>query len=626
MEEYRTMAFSCALSHLFLTTTMTPDHIRNIAIIAHVDHGKTTLVDALLRQSESFRVKSDTVGLIMDSNELEKERGITIFSKNASVRYRDLKINIVDTPGHADFGGEVERIMSMVNGAILLVDAKDGPMPQTKFVLKKALEAGHRIIVVINKIDLAEARPDWVLNETFDLFVELGATDEQADFPVIYASAVQGKAGKEADLSAMTNVEPLFDAIVTSIPAPVVHNAALQLLVVNVTYDSYKGHIAIGPLLSGALAKNQSVMRIKTDGTMIPSKTTAVMTFDGLSRVEVEAVEAGDIVAVAGIEDVKIGETIADVENPAALPPISIDEPTVKMRFAVNTSPFFGKEGTFSTARQLKERLAREMLMDVALRVEQAEKSDSSFTVSGRGELHLSILIEKMRREGYEFQVSRPEVIEKEENGKTLEPFEYVFMECPEAAVGSVIQKLGNRKGEMVDMKVHRETAHLHFLVSTRGLMGYRTEFLTDTKGEGILNTLFHGYLPTSGELKTERRGSLVAFESGVSNLYGLLGAQERGRLFIGSGVPVYEGMVVGQHAKAGDLAVNICKSKRLSNMRSKGDGTAEHFDTPTTFSLEENIEYLGDDELLEVTPKSLRLRKAILKKLERKRAGYLES
>lgn len=600
---------------------MTSKNIRNVAIIAHVDHGKTTLVDALLRQSDAFRIKADTQGLIMDSNELEKERGITIFSKNAAVKFRDYKINIVDTPGHADFGGEVERIMSMVNGAILLVDAKDGPMPQTKFVLKKALDAGHRIIVVINKIDLPEARCAWVLNQTFDLFVDLGATDAQADFPVIYASAVQGKAGLTADLSSMNNVEPLFETIVQHIPEPSVGNSPLQMLVVNIAYDHYKGSIAIGQLQSGTLHPNQSVMRMQTNGTMLPGKTTAVMTFDGLNRVETPEIIAGDIVAVSGIDGVKIGETLADPEHPIALPPIHIDEPTVKMRFSVNTSPFSGKEGAYSTARQLKERLEREILNDVALHVEGVEGSDSSFTVSGRGELHLSILIEKMRREGYEFQVARPEVIMKEENGKKLEPFEDVYIESPEAHMGTVIEQMGRRKGEMVNMHVDRGVAHFHYVVSTRGLIGYRTEFLTDTKGQGIINTLFHGFNAYLGEINAAPHGSLIAHESGASNLYGLLNAQERGTLFIGPSVEIYEGMIVGKHARAGDLEVNVCKTKKLTNIRSKGEGESEHFDEPHVLSLEESVEYLGDDELLEVTPKSLRLRKSILSKQERHKA-----
>jgi len=596
-------------------------NIRNIAIIAHVDHGKTTLVDALLRQSESFKIKDELDnGLIMDSNELERERGITIFSKNASVTYKDFKINIVDTPGHADFGGEVERIMSMVNGALLLVDAKDGPMPQTKFVLKKALQAGHKIIVVINKIDVPQARPNWVLEKTFDLFVELGATDEQAEFPVIYASAKQGKAGFAPDLASMHDVQCIFQTIVKEIKPPQVLDGPTQMLVVNVAYDSYKGQIAIGPLIAGSLAKNQSVMLMKTDGARVPAKIIAIMTFDGLARVEVPQVEAGDLIAVATSETIKIGETIADITNPVALPPITIEEPTVKMQFSINTSPFAGKEGQFSTARHLKERLDRELLNDVALHVLRSSSSDSSFTVSGRGELHLAILIEKMRREGYEFQVAKPEVILKEDAGKKLEPFEDAFIECPESAAGTVIEKMGRRKGEMKDMKVERGIAFMHFLVSTRGLIGYRSEFLTDTKGEGIVNTLFHGYEPYAGELKANVHGSLVAFESGVSMLYGLLGAQERGQLFIGSAVEVYAGMVVGQNAKSDDIEVNVCKEKRLSNMRSKGEGTAEHFDTPRNLSLEESIEYLGDDELLEVTPKSLRIRKTILDPILRKR------
>lgn len=595
--------------------------IRNVAIIAHVDHGKTTLVDAMLRQSDAFVVKEDGQNLIMDSNELERERGITIFSKNAAVRYQGHKINIIDTPGHADFGGEVERIMSMVNGAILLVDAQDGPMPQTKFVLKKALEAGHRVIVVINKIDIPQARVQWVLDQTFSLFVDLGATDAQADFPVLYASALQGKAGLNADLSIMEGVTPLFDAIIKYVPAPQVLTTPLQMLVVNVAYDSYKGQIAVGPLRAGSLRKNQRIVRIQTDGTQTPATVTALMTFDGLQRVEVEAVDAGDIVAVAGIEPVKIGETIADAEKPVALPIILIDEPTVKMNFSVNTSPFAGTEGEFSTARHLKNRLERETLNDVALKVEPFSGSDSIFTVFGRGELHLAILIEKMLREGYEFQVGKPQVILKEEAGKKLEPFEDIYIECPEQYSGTVIEKMGIRKGKMKDMHVERGVATLHFLISTRGLIGYRAEFLTDTHGEGVMSALFYSYLPYVGDIQMNHQGSLVAHEAGTTTLYGLLQIQARGKLFLEPGVKVYAGMIVGQNARAEDIVVNVCKEKKQTNIRSAGEGVAESFHKPIQLSLEECIEYLGDDELLEVTPKNLRLRKMYLNKNDRKRS-----
>lgn len=597
------------------------EKIRNIAIIAHVDHGKTTLVDALLRQSEAFKVKQEEgAGLIMDSNELERERGITILAKNAAVKYKDFKINIVDTPGHADFGGEVERIMSLVDGVLLLVDAKDGPMPQTKFVLRQALQAGHRVIVVINKIDLPEARLDWVLNHTFDLFVELGATDEQANFPVIYASAIQGKAGTEPDINKMDSVQPIFETILKEVPAPKILQTPMQMLVVNLSYDNFKGQIAIGRLFSGSLKKNQAVMRVTMDGQKIPSRVTSVMTFSGLNRVDVEEVFAGDVIAVAGVEGIRIGDTIADTENPMALPAIKIEEPTVKMLFSINTSPFAGDEGEFSTARQLKDRLERELLNDVALRMDENAGSDSSWIISGRGELHLSILIEKMRREGFEFQVAKPEVIMHEENGVKTEPFEDVYIETPEAFAGTVIEKMGRRKGEMKDMKVDRGISHMHFLVPTRGLIGYRSEFLSDTKGEGIFNTLFNGYMPYVGEMKGLQHGSLIAFESGEATQYGLIAAQGRGQLFIFPGTKVYAGMIVGQNAKAEDLEVNVCRAKKMSNMRSKGEGAAEHFDTPKTLSLEEAVEYLGDDELLEVTPKSLRLRKKILDSNARKR------
>lgn len=596
-------------------------NIRNIAIIAHVDHGKTTLVDALLRQSEAFKVKEEEGGgLIMDSNELERERGITILAKNAAVKYKDYKINIVDTPGHADFGGEVERIMSLVDGVLLLVDAKDGPMPQTKFVLRQALQAGHRVIVVINKVDLPEARVEWVLNHTFDLFVELGASDAQAEFPVIYASAIQGKAGFEPDLAKMTSVEPIFETILKEVPAPKVYNdRPMQMLVVNLAYDNFKGQIAVGRLFSGSLKKNQSVMRVTMDGKNIPARVTSVMTFSSLNRVEVEEVFAGDVIAVAGVEGIRIGDTLADPENPKALPPIKIEEPTVKMTFSINTSPFAGNEGEFSTARQIKDRLQRELLNDVALRMDDLAGSDSSWVISGRGELHLSILIEKMRREGYEFQVAKPEVIMHEEDGVTKEPFEDVYIETPEAFAGTVIEKMGRRKGEMKDMKADRGITHMHFVVPTRGLIGYRSEFLSDTKGEGIFNTLFNGYMPHAGEMKALQHGSLIAFETGTATQYGLVAAQERGQLFVFPGTEVYEGMIVGQNAKSEDLEVNVCRAKKMSNMRSKGEGAAEHFDTPKTLSLEECVEYLGDDELLEVTPKNLRLRKKALSKNDRK-------
>lgn len=599
---------------------MSPE-IRNVAIIAHVDHGKTTLVDALLKQSDAFRIKDDDARLIMDSNELERERGITIFSKNAAVQYKGCKINIIDTPGHADFGGEVERIMTMVNGVLLLVDAKDGPMPQTKFVLKKALEKGHKVIVIINKVDVPQARVEWVLDQTFGLFVDLGATDEQADFPVLYAAAIQGKAGIEPALDKMENVAPLFDAIIKYIPAPKVGKGPMQMLVVNVVYDAYKGQIAIGPLVSGSLKKGQTIARIEADGTIKPAKITSVMTFDGLGRVETDNVVPGDIVAVAGIEVVKIGETIADADQPRQLPVIKIDEPTVKMSFAVNSSPLAGTEGEFSTSRHLKARLKREVLADVALKVEANNDADASFTVFGRGELHIAILIEKMLREDYEFEVGKPQVIFKDENGKKLEPFEDVFIECPEKMAGTVIEKMGKRKGEMKDMKVAKGLAKLHFLVTTRGLIGYRSEFLTDTRGEGIINTLFSGYMPYRGDIEMQQHGSLVAHEAGVSTHYGLVAAQGRGVMFIKPGVKVYEGMIVGQNARANDIDVNICKEKKLSNMRAVGDGAAEGLHSPRDLSLEEAIEYLGDDELLEVTPKSLRLRKMYLTKNERKRA-----
>ncbi len=601
--------------------------LRNIAIIAHVDHGKTTLVDALLKQSNTFR-NADAMGTtIMDSNDLERERGITIFAKNASIMWKGTKLNLVDTPGHADFGGEVERIMNLVDGCLLLVDAKEGPMPQTKFVLKKALEAGHKIILVINKVDKKDARPEWVLNHTFDLFVNLGATDEQANFPVIYASAMNGIAGLTPDMASMKDISPILDSVVENIPAPTYDSdLPLQLAVVNVSYDNYKGRSAIGRVVNGSVKKGQTVTHILHDGTKKPAKILALQMFSGLDRVEVEEANPGDIVIVSGIEDAQIGETIADAANPIQLPVMSVTQPTVKMTFSVNTSPFAGKEGEYSTARNLKDRLERELLNDVALRLENAG-GEGAFIVSGRGELHLGILIEKMRREGYEFQVSRPQVIFHEEGGKVTEPFEAVSIECPENAAGFVIEKMGKRRGEMKDMRVENGTSFMEFDIPTRGLIGYRNEFLTDTKGQGIINSIFLGYRPDVGQIDANAHGSLISMENGVTMGYALTNLQERGTMFIGAGVEVYVGMVIGQHSRAEDIEVNPCKEKKLSNMRSKGDGASVAIETPRDMTLEQSLEYIGDDELLEVTPKNLRIRKAILdgglrKRSEAKRLG----
>ncbi|MCL4406030.1 MAG: translational GTPase TypA [Patescibacteria group bacterium] len=596
--------------------------LRNIAIIAHVDHGKTTLVDALLKQSENFKIKTDNpTDLIMDSNELERERGITIFSKNASIRYKEAKINIVDTPGHADFGGEVERIMRMVDGAILLIDAKEGPMPQTKFVLRKAIEAGHKIIVVINKIDKPDARSNWALNATYDLFIELGATDEQIDFPVIYASAVAGKAGTEPDLSVMKNVEPLFEAIMEYIPAPKAEkNEPLQMLTVNLQYDNYRGRIAVGRLYSGVLKKGMWVSHINRRGEIKKAQIGNVMLFDGLNRIDVPEADAGEIVAVSGIPEISIGETIAALENPKALAVIHIDEPTIKMTFGVNTSPFAGLEGEYTTSRNIKERLTKELETDVALKVEDTDKTDR-WIVSGRGELHLAILIEKMRREGYELEVSKPQVIFKESEAGLTEPIELVSVEVPEEFAGVVIEMMGKRLGKMKDMGVDNHTTKMDFEIPTRGLIGVRNEFMTNTKGLGIMNTLFSGYEPYKGDLPENPHGSIITTETGTTNNYGLVSAQGRGKLFMGAGVEVYEGMVIGENAKSRDELVNVCRQRELTNFRAKNEGLQDQLEVPLKLTLEDALDYIHDDELVEITPKSVRIRKKYLTENDRRKA-----
>lgn len=595
-------------------------NIRNIAIIAHVDHGKTTLVDALLRQSKTRLGKEmDDKNLIMDSNDLERERGITIFSKNASVVYNGIKINIIDTPGHADFGGEVERVLNMADGCLLLVDAKEGPMPQTRFVLKKALEMGHRIIVIINKIDKSDARPDHALNKTFDLFVELGADDQALDFPVIYSASKLGKAGFEADLDKMQDIVPIFESIINHIPSPISNDdKPLQMLITTIFSDDFRGRIAVGRIYNGKIKAGQEITHINRQGQMKKIRLMALMTFTGLGRVDIEEARSGDIVAIAGVPEANIGETIADAENPNALPLLNIEEPTVKMTFMVNDSPFAGQEGKFLTTRQIQERLYKELETDTALRVET--NTAGTWTVSGRGELHLAILIERMSREGYEFQVSRPQVINKEKDGAVLTPYERVFIEVPEQYCGTVIQRLGSRKGEVQEMKTVDKITYLEFTIPTRGLFGYRSEFLTDTRGLGIINTSFYQYDVDPGNWKDKEQGSLIAHKTGTTCLYGLVNVQSRGQLFIEPGVKVYTGQVVGQNSRPGDIRVNVCKEKQLSNMRSKNDGDAEHFNKPKAMDLEDSLEFIGDDELVEVTPSDVRIRKVYLDESTAKR------
>lgn len=600
---------------------MQRNDIRNIAIIAHVDHGKTTLVDAMLKQSHIFRDNQQVADRVMDSNALERERGITIMAKNTAVVYKGIKINIVDTPGHADFGGEVERVMNMVDGVLLLVDAVEGPMPQTKFVLRQALQRGHRAILVINKIDRANARPNHVLNETFDLFLDLGATEVQAEFPTIYTNALTGESGTDHNHMGPT-LEPLFEAIVEHISPPEVNpDEPTQLLVTNITYDEYKGKIVLGRLHSGTLRKAQQVARINHGGQIVQGKVTQLFTFQGLARTEVDEVEAGDIVAVAGIADVNIGDTIADAADPRPLPPITVEEPTVRMTFGVNTSPFAGREGTYVTSRKLRDRLFSELDRDVALRVEATDSSDT-YLVSGRGELHLAILIETMRREGYEFEVSKPEVIYKEEDGHKLEPYEQVEIEVAKEAAGVVVEMMGQRRGALIDMKYRDDgSVHYVFKVPTRGLLGFRQAFLTNTRGQGIVNTLFAGYSTLAGPIATREFGSLVAWENGATTSFGLNGAQERGQLFIGAGVDIYEGQVVGEHIREKDLEVNVCKKKHLTNMRNSTADEGIRLTPVRNLSLDDAIEFLADDELLEITPRAFRLRKRLLSKHDRDRA-----
>lgn len=595
-------------------------NIRNVAIIAHVDHGKTTLVDALLKQSKT-KLNKDVEGtdLIMDSNELEKERGITIFSKNAAIIFGETKINIIDTPGHADFGGEVERVLTMADGCLLLIDAKEGPMPQTRFVLKQALLMKHKIIVVINKIDKPDARVEHVLNETFDLFIELGADEETAYFPVIYASGRNGLAGLEPDLSKMTDITPIFDAILTHIPTPPVDNAKpLQMLATTLSMDTHKGRIATGRIYNGTLTAGQEVMHINRDGVQKKYRLTSITTFVGLNKVETPSVVAGDIASITGIPDITIGETIADITTPIALPLLSIEEPTIKMTFMVNNSPFAGREGEFKTSRQIRERIYKELETDMALKVE--DEINGGWIVSGRGELHLAIFIERMRREGYEFQAARPQVIDKVIDGEKVTPFEQIFIEVPDETAGVIMQKMGERRGELQDMKSDNGITYLEFVIATKDFFGYRSEFVTDSRGLGIINTAFFEYRKDTGSMRQRDRGSLVSFEDGLSNAYGIVNIQERGNLFIGPGTPVYKGQVVGQNSRSEDMIVNVCKAKQLSNMRSKGDGGMEHVNIPKTMGLEEALEYISDDELVEVTPKNIRIRKRILDEAVAKR------
>ena len=588
---------------------MINENIRNIAIIAHVDHGKTTLVDALLKQSHVFRENEQVQERVMDSNDLEKERGITILSKNTSVMYKNIKINIVDTPGHADFGGEVERVLKMVDGVLLLVDAFEGPMPQTREVLKKSLALNLKPIVVINKIDRPGANPLKVVDQVLELFIELNATDEQLDFPVIYASAKNGIAkmslNEESD-----NIECIFDTIIKNIDAPKCDiDGTMQMLVSNIDYDEYLGRIAVGRVERGTITNGTNVAICKKD-KIEHGKIAKLFTYVGLKRTEVESVQAGDIVCLSGIPDINIGDTICDSNNPEKIDFVDIDEPTVSMTFSVNNGPFAGREGQFVTSRHIRDRLFKELERNVSLRVKETESADS-FEVCGRGELHLSVLIETMRREGFELLVSRPKVIIKEIDGVKCEPIERLVVNVPDDCIGNVIEKLGRRKAEMINMEP-AEVGHtkVEFKIPARGLIGYRTEFLTDTKGEGTMNSIFDSYEPYKGEVQSRTRGVLVAFEQGTSITYGLYNAQERGELFIGPGVEVYEGMIVGINSRNEDISINVCKEKHLTNTRASGSDDALRLVPPIKLSLEKAIEFIEEDELVEVTPKNIRLRK----------------
>ena len=601
---------------------MNNKNIRNIAIIAHVDHGKTTLVDAMLKQSHVFRENEQVAERIMDSNDLEKERGITILSKNTAVMYNGVKINIVDTPGHADFGGEVERVLKEVDGVLLLVDAFEGAMPQTREVLKKSLALGLKPIVVINKIDRPGAQPEKVVDQVIELFIELDASDEQLDFPVVYASAKQGIAKMNME-DESDNLHCLFETIINTIDAPDCdEDGPAQMLVSNIDYDDYVGRIAVGRVERGSMKQGMPVAICGKEDKITQGKIAKVYTHMGLDKVEVEEGKAGDIIELAGIPDINIGDTICDLNHPEKIPFVDIDEPTVSMTFSVNNGPFAGREGQFITSRHIRDRLFKELERNVSLRVKETDSADS-FEVSGRGELHLSVLIETMRREGFELLVSRPKVIFKEINGEKCEPIEDLVVNVPDESVGTVIEKLGRRKAEMTNMEPAEEGhTKIEFKIPSRGLIGYRTEFLTDTKGEGTMNHIFNGYEPYKGEIQARVRGTIVAFEAGKSVTYGLYNAQDKGELFIGPGVDVYEGMIVGLNSRGEDLSINVCKEKHLTNTRASGSDEALRLVPPIQMSLEQAIEFIQDDELVEVTPKSIRLRKKILDTKERERAA----
>ncbi len=611
-------------SYLKVKKVQKREDIRNIAIIAHVDHGKTTLVDQLLHQSGIFRSNEQVDERVMDSNDLEKERGITILSKNTGIHYKGVKINIVDTPGHADFGGEVERIMMMVDGVLLLVDAFEGCMPQTRFVLKKALALGKKAIVVINKVDRPGARPMEVIDEVLDLFIELGANDDQIEFPVVFASGRDGYASLDADVRE-GDMRPLLDSILENIDAPEGDiDGPLQLLFSSLDYDDYLGRIGVGRVERGSVKVGQQVVLCNKDGGQTNAKIVKLYTFEGLARVECQEAKMGDLVAVSGINELNIGETACDKDYPEALPFVEIDEPTISMNFMVNDSPFAGQEGKFVTSRNIRARLFKEVETNVSMRVEETDTTDS-FKVSGRGELHLSILIETMRRQGYEFQVSRPQVIYKKgPNGELLEPMELLIVEVPESYVGAVMEKIGSRKGELENMDVRDGgSTHIEFKIPARGLIGYRSEFMTDTNGNGIMNNLFAGYEEYKGDIQMRERGSIVVHEAGETTGYGLFNTQDRGRLFVGPGVPVYEGMIVGECAKNEDIVCNVCKKKQMTNTRASGSDDALRLVPHTVLSLEQSMEFIGDDELLEVTPESIRLRKRILSKEKRMKQQF---